>query len=40
MEDDKCDFDHDEERRGSNLDEIDSSALRRALTSLQMFDEP
>src|SRR5690606_22002518 len=30
----------DEERRVPKLDEIDWSALRSALTSLQMFDDP
>jgi len=40
MEDDGHDFDHNEERRVPTLDEIDWSALRSALTSLQMFDDP
>lgn len=40
MEDDEDDFDHDEGRRVPGPDEIDWSALRSALTSLQLFDDP
>jgi hypothetical protein len=40
MEDDEYDFDHDEERRLPSFDEIDWSALRSSLSSLQMFDDP
>jgi len=40
MENEERDFDHDEERRVPSSDEIDWSALRRALTSLQMLDDP
>ncbi|MBA8908810.1 hypothetical protein [Aminobacter ciceronei] len=40
MADDDHDFDDDEERCVPKLDEIDWSALRSALTSLQMFNDP
>jgi hypothetical protein len=40
MDDDEHDIDSDEERGVSKWDEIDWGALRSALTSLQMFDDP
>lgn len=40
MEDDGRYFDHDEARRVPGPDEIDWSALRSSLTTLQMFDDP
>lgn len=40
MEDDARDFNRDYERRVLKFNEIDWSALPRALTSLQMFDDP
>jgi hypothetical protein len=40
MENDEHDFDRDEDRRVPKSDEIDWSALRSALTTLQMFDDP
>lgn len=40
MSDDEHDFDYDKDRRVLGPNEIDWSALRGALTSLQMLDEP
>jgi hypothetical protein len=40
MDDDEHEFDRDEERSALNRASIDWSALRSALTSLQMFDDP
>lgn len=40
MEDDEHHFDQDEDRQVAKPDEIDWGALRRALTTLQMFDDP
>lgn len=40
MTDDEYEFDHDDERRVLNPEEIDGSALSSALVSLQMFNDP